>query len=105
MSRAAYDLLSTLLHYPGDLTFMALSFFKDPDFMTPEFEKLGYYSTADFVALGRSYGLDENAVRGILGECKMRQPQVESMVYGSLLSEAAKKEYLRIFTDRLAMFR
>ena len=54
----AYDLLDTLLHYPGDLTFMALSLFKDPDFMTPEFEKLGYYSTSDFVALGRSYGLD-----------------------------------------------
>ena len=48
----AYDLLSTMLHYPGDLTFMALSFFKDPDFMTSEFESLGYYSTADFVVLG-----------------------------------------------------
>ena len=101
----AYDLLSTMLHYPGDLTFMALSFFKDPDFMTPEFESLGYYSTADFVVLGRSYGLDENAVRGMLEECKKRRPQVESMVRGSLLSDEAKKEYLRIFTDRLAMFR
>ena len=65
----AYDLLSTMLHYPGDLTFMALSFFKNPDFMTPEFDSLGYYSTADFVVLGKSYGLDENAVRGILEEC------------------------------------
>ena len=101
----AYDLLNTLLHYPGDLTFMALSLFKDPDFMTPEFEKLGYYSTADFVALGRSYGLDEKAVHGILDEYRKNLPQVEMMVGQSLLSEDAKREYLRIFTDRLAMFR
>ena len=48
---------------------------------------------------------DENAVRGMLEECQKRRPQVESMVRGSLLSDEAKKEYLRIFTDRLAMFR
>ena len=84
---------------------MALSFFKDPDSMTPEFEKLGYCSTADFVELRKFYGLDENAVRGILGECKIRRPQVESMVRDSLLSEEAKEEYLRIFADRLFMFR
>ena len=101
----AYDLLNTLLHYPGDLTFMALSLFKDPDFMTPEFEKLGYYSTSDFVALGRCYGLDEKAVHGILAEYRKNLPQVETMVEQSLLSEDAKREYLRIFTDRLAMFR
>ncbi len=101
----AYDLLSTMLHYPGDLTFMALSFFKDPDLTTPEFEKLGYYSTSDFVALGKAYGLDRDAVCKILDEFKMHQAQVESMVGCSLLSEEAKKEYLRIFADRLAMFR
>lgn len=101
----AYDLLNTQLHFPGDLTFMALSFFRDPDFATPEFESLGYYSMPDFVALGRSYGLDEESVRGIVYEFKTRLPQVEAMVAESLLSEDAKKEYLRIFRDRLAMFR
>ena len=59
----------------------------------------------DFVALGRSYGLDEESVRGIVYEFKTRQPQLEAMVAESLLSEDAKKEYLRIFRDRLAMFR
>ena len=101
----AYDLLNTLLHYPGDLTFMALSLFKDSEFMTPEFESLGYYSTADFVALGRFYGLDEKSVHGILDEYRKCAPQVEMMVARSLLSEEAKREYLRIFADRLAMFR
>ena len=101
----AYDLLNTILHYPGDLTFMALSLFKDADFATPEFENLGYYSTADFIVLGRAYGLDENSVRGMLDEFRTRAPQVEAMVEQSLLSQDAKREYLRIFTDRLAMFR
>ena len=101
----AYDLLNTMLHYPNDLTFMALSFFKDPDFMTPEFESLGYYSTPDFVALGKSYGLDDKAVCSIIGEFKKLSSRVEGMVRASLLSADAQKEYLRIFHDRLAMFR
>jgi len=101
----AYDLLSTMLHYPADLTFMALSFFKEPDFMTPEFERLGYYSAPDFVVLGKAYGLDEKSVRGMIAECKKCLPHVETMVANSLLSEEAKNEYLRIFRDRLSMFR
>ena len=43
-------------------------------------------------------------MRGIVGEFAERLPQVEAMVGESLLSEDAKKEYLRIFRDRLAMF-
>ena len=101
----AYDLMNTLLHYPNDLTFMALSLFKDPDFMTPEFESNGYYTTSDFVVLGKSYGLDEKAVRTIIGEFARLSSQVEEMVRKSLLSAGAKEEYLRIFHDRLAMFR
>ena len=101
----AYDLLNTMLHYPGDITFMALSMFRDQDFMTPEFEALGYYSMPDFMALGRAYGVDEKAVVGIVGEYRDRLPQVEDMVDHSLLSEYAKAEYLRVFRDRLAMFR
>ena len=79
--------------------------FRDQDFMTPEFEALGYYSMPDFMALGRAYGVDEKAVVGIVGEYRDRLPQVEDMVDHSLLSEYAKAEYLRVFRDRLAMFR
>lgn len=52
----------------------------------------------------RTCCLDEKSVRGIVGEFAERLPQVEAMVGESLLSEDAKKEYLRIFRDRLAMF-
>ena len=101
----AYDLLSTSLHYPNDLTFMALSLFRNPDFMTKEFEALGYYSFPDFIALGRSYNVDERAVRAVVGEFKQKADAVERFVKQSFLSMAAQTEYLRLFRDRLAMFR
>ena len=57
------------------------------------------------MTLDAAYGLDEEAVRGILDEFRLRRPQVEEMVAGSLLSDSANEEYLRIFNDRLTMFR
>ncbi len=101
----AYDLLNTTLHFPGDITFMALSLFRDQDFMTPQFESLGYYSEPDFVALGKCYGLSEAAVRAIVGEFVAQEAKVADMVDASLMSDGAKGEYMRIFRDRLAMFR
>ena len=101
----AYDLLNTALHYPNDLTFLALSLFKDADFMTPEFETLGYYTAPDFVVLGRAYGLDEHGVLDLIRLFLRKSDAVEQMVGQSLLSSGAKAEYLRIFHDRLKMFR
>ena len=101
----AYDLLNTSLHYPNDLTFLALSLFKDPDFMTQEFETLGYYTAADFIVLGRAYGLDERGVQDLIRRFRRSADAVAQMVGQSLLTSEAKDEYLRIFNDRLAMFR
>lgn len=100
----AYDLLSTFLHYPNDLTFMALSFFRDPDFMTKEFEILGYYSLPDFILLGRAYGVDAQEVVKLLEGVRQKVPMVEDVVKNSLLTPEAQTEYLRLFHDRLRMF-
>ena len=101
----AYDLISTALHCPNDLSFMALSLFRDPDFMTKEFETLGFYSLPDFVILGRAYGVDEAVVADLLDEFRRKVPAVEEFVRGSHLSAEAQGEYLRIFHDRLKMFK
>ena len=101
----AYDLLNTDLHYANDLTFMALSLFKDENTTTEAFETLGYYTEPDFVLLGRAYGLDERAVTSFLVQFRRKEPQVAEMVANSLLSSEAKTEYLRLFHERLAMFR
>ena len=101
----AYDLLSTTLHYPNDLMFMALSLFRDPDFMTQEFEVQGFYSLPDFVVLGRAYGVDEPSVVKLLDEFRRKVSKVEEFVRGSFLTADAQTEYLRLFRDRLNMFR
>lgn len=100
----AYDLLNTFLHYPGDLTFLALSLFKG-DFMTREFETLGYYTEADFILLARSYALKENEVLNRIRLFKRKAPDVERMVRESLLTPPAQEEYLRLFHNRLNAFR
>lgn len=100
----AYDLLNTFLHYPGDLTFLALSLFKG-DFMTPEFETLGYYTEADFIVLGRSYGLKAEEALDRIRIFKRKAPEVESTVRASYLTPAAQEEYLKIFYNRLNAFR
>ena len=84
---------------------MALSLFRDPDFMTKEFEVQGFYSLPDFVVLGRAYGVDESDVVKLLDEFRRKVSNVEEFVRGSFLSADAQTEYLRLFHDRLKMFR
>lgn len=100
----AYDLLNTLLHFPVDMGIMALSLFRD-DLMTPEFEALGYYTEADFLRLGESFGCSAQDVFSLVRLFRKKAPAVESMIRASHLSPPAKNEYLRIFTDRLNAFR
>jgi len=100
----AYDLLNTFLHYPTDLSFMALSLFKG-DGMTPSFEQLGFYSAPDFIRLGRAYGMDERSVLEMILRFKAKREDVEALTGRSFMSDAAQKEYLRIFRDRLNAFR
>jgi len=100
----AYDLLNTFLHFPSDLTFLALSLFKG-DAMTPAFETLGFYSAPDFIRLGAAYGLDEAAVLKSIRVFKAKTAAVEVLTRRSFLSSAAQDEYLRIFNDRLNAFR
>lgn len=100
----AYDLLNTSLHYPGDLTFMALTLFKG-DYMTPEFEEQGFYTEADFILLGKAYGLSCEEVLSMIREFKSKSAEVERLTHASLLTLPAQDEYLRIFADRLRAFR
>ena len=100
----AYDLLNTFLHYPADLSFLALSLFKGDD-MTSEFETLGFYTAPDFIRLGKAYGLDEAAVIKTILMFKDNASAVEALTRRSFLTPAAQVEYLRIFHDRLKAFR
>ena len=55
--------------------------------------------------MGRSYDVDEKGVLSMIRKFKAKAASVEDMVRASRLTSAAQEEYLRIFHDRLNMFR
>ena len=96
----AYDLLNTAVHFPNDPSATALDFFADGHF-TSRYEVLGFYSSADFVELGRCFGVGEPEVCKMMAAFPARAAEVEAAVAGSLLSAEAKERYLSLFKDRL----
>ena len=100
MLTPAYDLLNTSVHFPGEPTATGLDFFADGHF-TSAYEALGFYSSADFIELGRAFGVAEDEVRGQLAMFAERRAAVEKMLAESALSDGAKSRYLSRFHDRL----
>ena len=62
---------------------------------------LGFYSSADFIALGAAFGVPEDEVREQLALFSARRDTVEKMLLESHLSEEARERYLAKFVDRL----
>ena len=96
----AYDLLNTAIHFPNDPSAAALDFFADGHF-TPRYEVLGFYSSADFIELGRCFGVSEAEVRKMLALFPVRSAEVEEEIAKSRLSNEAKARYRFLFKDRL----
>lgn len=96
----AYDLLNTSVHFPGEPTATGLDFFADGHY-TAAYETLGFYSSSDFVELGRAFGVAEDEVRKGIAMFAERRAEVEGMLDASALSDEAKARYLFRFHDRL----
>ena len=96
----AYDLLNTAIHFPNDPSATALDFFADGHF-TARYEDLGFYSSADFIELGRCFGVAEAEVRRMIAAFPSNAAAVEEEVAKSLLSDMAKERYRNLFEDRL----
>lgn len=96
----AYDLLNTAIHFPNEPSAVGLDFFADGHF-TPRYEELGFYSSADFIELGRCFGVEEKAVRKLLAGFPAKAEAVEKAVAESFLSEPAREMYIERFRDRL----
>ena len=84
----AYDLLNTSVHFPGEPTATGLDFFADGHF-TSAYETLGFYSSADFIELGRAFGVEEDEVREQIARFVERRAAVERMLAESALSDEA----------------
>ena len=95
----AYDLLATSVHIPTE-TPLALDLFADGHF-TPTFETLGFYSSADFIELGRCFGLTSDSVRSEITRFTSAVAEVTELIDGSLLSPAAKADYAAAFANRI----
>jgi serine/threonine-protein kinase HipA len=96
----AYDLLNTAVHFPNEPTATGLDFFADGH-LTEAYEKLGFYSSTDFIELGAMFGVSESEVREMISLFHRCREKVERMVEASYLSDEARSRYLLKFLDRL----
>ena len=96
----AYDLLNTSVHFPNEPSATGLEFFADGHY-SAAFERLGFYSSADFVELGAAFGVPEGEVRERIAGYAARREAVERLLAASRLSSEAKARYLAKFRDRL----
>ena len=96
----AYDLLNTRLHFPNEPTATGLDFFADGHF-TSRYKELGFYSSTDFIELGKCFGLQEMVVRKMLARFERTMTDVENEISSSVLSTPAKDSYMKHFKDRL----
>ena len=96
----AYDLLNTRLHFPNEPTATGLDFFADGHF-TLHYKELGFYSSTDFIELGKCFGLQEMVVRKMLARFERTMTDVENEISSSVLSTPAKDSYMKHFKDRL----
>jgi len=99
----AYDLLATSVHIPTE-TPLALDLFADGH-ITAAFESLGFYSSADFIELGRCFGLAETSVRAQIEKFVSSVADVRAIIDASLLSPAAKTDYAAAFANRIKAIR
>ncbi len=99
----AYDLLATSLHFPSESA-CALPFFADGHF-TEAYEALGFYSSADFLELGRRFELDESEIRAFLLRFQNAQAHVHALLQRSFLSPPAQEDYWNRFLNRLLALR
>ena len=88
------------MHFPNEPTATGLDFFADGHF-TAAYETLGFYSSSDFIELGRAFGVAEDEVRENIAMFAERRAAVEKMLDESALSDEAKSRYLVRFHDRL----
>ena len=96
----AYDLLNTRIHFPHEPTATGLDFFADGHFSS-RYEELGFYTSADFMELGKFFGVGERDVRSLIERFLVGAKRVVADVSGSLLSPSAKERYLDSFKDRI----
>lgn len=95
----AYDLMSTIIHVPGE-TDTALDLF-DGDIQTEYYQAYGHHGYPDFMEFARRIGLIAARAERILAQMLKQSDKVIPMVKNSRLSDEVMQLYIRYFTDKL----
>jgi len=96
----AYDLMSTILHTPGEGD-TALGLF-DKDYDSAYNLTYGHYGRMEFIELARRLGLVELRYLRILNEFIAKRESIIQFIDNSLLSNKAKEIFLKNLFDKLS---
>lgn len=95
----AYDLMCTYLHTPNEPA-MALDLFMD-DFVTKEYNILGFYSYNDFYEFGNRLGILPNRSTKLLDAFLDKSEKVKYLIDNSFLSDELRQIYYQQYENRL----
>lgn len=99
----AYDLLSTVIHSPGESD-TALQLY-DRDFDSTFYSKYGYYGRVNFLELAKRLSILPKRAERILDNYTMNADRVKQMIAKSLLLPEVKAIYEKNFEDKLGRIR
>jgi len=94
----AYDLLSSSMHLPNESR-TALELFEE--YESKSFEANGFYAYDDFMVFADKLGLSRKISERIIKEFINKEGKSLELLEKSFLSTDAKKQYKRLFLDRL----
>jgi serine/threonine-protein kinase HipA len=95
----AYDLISTIIHVPGE-TDMALDLF-DGDHNTSYYQTFGHHGYPDFMEFANQIGLIPKRAKRIMTAMIGQKDSVIKMINLSNLPNDIKAIYLKSFLDKL----
>jgi serine/threonine-protein kinase HipA len=96
----AYDLMSTIVHVPGE-TDTALDLF-EKDYDTDHFIKYGYHGYPDFIELAKRLSVQEVRANRIITNMISQREKVVEMIRNSFLSDKVKEIYESRFLDKVS---
>lgn len=98
----AYDLMSTIIHTPGESD-TALHLFEN-DHESADYATYGHYGRREFVALAQKLGIVEVRYLRIIDGFLEKKADVVEYINNSLLSLGAKQQYHDNFMERIHRF-
>ena len=93
-----YDSLNTRLYMKDDV--FALDLLANKEF-TAEYEKLGFYTKADFYELGKRIGINRNSIDEIISAIGIKEDEIRALIDASYLSSSLKETYSSLLFKRM----